>query len=238
MQSETLQQRVDVWMDACFGEAIKSDQLERADRFIEEALELAQTEPSFTADRAHALVDYVFGRDVGDPWQEVGGVMITLAALCNTIAVDIDAAAETELARIWAKVDQIRAKQAGKPTGSALPVAPAPPAESAGLVERLKYCDEHGIFKAVEDRMSASYDEAAHHIAAQDAEIARKDAALKWIAAGDSEVFDEDLGCVVQISADADEMQAVAQYALGATQYLPELPVHFLEALNPETGHD
>jgi len=111
------------------------------------------------------------------------------------------------------------------------------PAESAGLVERLVrnagWRDTQ--WRCITD--PALLTEAAHHIAAQDAEIARKDAALKWIAAGDSEVFDEDLGCVVQISADADEMQAVAQYALGATQYLPELPVHFLEALNPETGH-
>src|SRR5690349_19894606 len=50
------QNRVDTWMDACFGDTIKADRLERCDRFIEEALELVQTEPTFTADRAHALV--------------------------------------------------------------------------------------------------------------------------------------------------------------------------------------
>jgi hypothetical protein len=44
-----LQPEVDAWMDACFGNAIKSDQLERADRFTEEALELAQTMPGFWA---------------------------------------------------------------------------------------------------------------------------------------------------------------------------------------------
>ena len=115
------QREVDEWMDACFGEPIKSDKLERADRFIEEALELAQTCPSFTADRAHALVDYVFNRDQGEINQEVGGVMVTLAALCNVAGVDILAAAEIELARVWTKVEQIRAKQAAKPTGSALP---------------------------------------------------------------------------------------------------------------------
>ena len=60
--------------------------------------------------------------------------------------------------------------------------APTQPADSAGLVERLKYCDEHGIFKAVEDRMSASYDEAVHHIAAQDAEIARLREVLEFLA--------------------------------------------------------
>lgn len=122
------QAEVDSWMDACFGDTIKADQLERADRFIEEALELAQTMPGFGADRAHALVDYVFSRPVGDRFQEVGGVMVTLAALCNAAELDIHDAAAFELARVWTKVEAIRAKQAAKPTGSALPVAVAPEA--------------------------------------------------------------------------------------------------------------
>ena len=119
------QSRVNDWMMVCFGPEIAADKLERADRFIEEALELSQTWPDFTAERAHALVDYVFNRPVGEPAQEVGGVMVTLAALCNTGGIDIETAAETELARVWTKVDAIRAKQAAKPTGSALPIAAA-----------------------------------------------------------------------------------------------------------------
>lgn len=122
-QRSNFQTEVAKWMQVCFGSDISADQLERADRFTEEALELAQTMPGFTAERAHALVDYVFGRAVGERQQEVGGVMVTLAALCNTVDIEIEAAAETELARIWKKVEQIRAKQAAKPTGSALPIA-------------------------------------------------------------------------------------------------------------------
>lgn len=114
---------VDDWMDACFGAAIKVDRLERAGRFCEEALELCQTAPGFSKDRAHALVDYVFGRPQGEISQEVGGVMVTLAAFCNTFGISITAEAERELARVWTKVEQIRAKQATKPTGSALPIA-------------------------------------------------------------------------------------------------------------------
>lgn len=117
------QRNVDSWMDACFGQTIKADQVERADRFIEEALELAQTIPGFDADRGHALVDYVFGREVGESFQEVGGVMVTLAALCNEINLDIQSAAACELSRVWTKVEAIRAKQAAKPTGSALPIS-------------------------------------------------------------------------------------------------------------------
>ena len=136
----SFQYRVGDWMLACFGIEISSDRLERADRFIEEALELAQTMPGFCAARAHALVDYVFGRPVGESGQEVGGVMVTLAALCNTAEIDIVTEAERELARVWTKVEAIRAKQATKPVGSALPIAAAPTlaAKNAALVRALE----------------------------------------------------------------------------------------------------
>ncbi|WP_206360502.1 hypothetical protein, partial [Pseudomonas viridiflava] len=76
-----------------------------------------------TSDEAHQLVDYVYGRPTGEPDQEVGGVMVTLAALCLAHQLDMHAAGETELSRIWTKVDQIRAKQAAKPAMSPLPGA-------------------------------------------------------------------------------------------------------------------
>ncbi len=52
-------------------------------------------------------------------------MMVTLAAYCLAHGLDMHGAGETELARIWTKVEQIRAKQATKPVGSALPVAQA-----------------------------------------------------------------------------------------------------------------
>ena len=119
------QQRVADWMLECFTPAIAADTLERADRFTEEALELAQTCPQFTAERAHALVDYVFSRPVGEPHQEVGGVMVTLAALCGPNRLDMMGCAETEYERISKPeiIEKIRAKQASKPVGSALPTS-------------------------------------------------------------------------------------------------------------------
>lgn len=134
-EDRSFQVRVHEWMLECFGPEIEADRQERADRFIEEALELAQTMPGFNAGRAHALVDYVFGRPVGERHQEVGGVMVTLAALCNTVGLRIDEEAERELARVWTKIEAIREKQAAKPTGSALPVALSAP---QGEVERLR----------------------------------------------------------------------------------------------------
>ncbi len=120
MNAISFQARVAAWMRACFDAAIAADPIERNHLFLEEALELVQAR-GCTASEAHQLVDYVFGRPVGDPFQEVGGVEVTLAALCSAAGIDKAAAAEAELARIWTKVDQIRAKQAAKPKHGPLP---------------------------------------------------------------------------------------------------------------------
>ncbi|WP_255504188.1 hypothetical protein [Caballeronia sp. EK] len=128
--AKPFQARVQPWLMECFGAMIAGDREERNHRFIEEALELVQA-CGMGASEAHQLVDYVYGRPVGEPHQEVGGVMVTLAALCLANDLDMHEAAETELARIWTKVEQIRAKQAAKPKHSPLPQAiAAPPAPS------------------------------------------------------------------------------------------------------------
>lgn len=117
------QHRVQPWMMECFGPTIAADTQERNHRFLEEALELVQA-CGASQSEAHQLVDYVYGRPVGDPFQEVGGVMVTLAALCLVQQIDMHIAGEVELSRIWTKVKQIRAKQAAKPKHSPLPAAP------------------------------------------------------------------------------------------------------------------
>lgn len=114
------QARVAPWMDACFGPEISADRLERGDRFLEEALELLQS-GHYPPGRVAALRDYVWGRPEGEPAQEVGGVMVTLAAYCQAHGLDMEAAGEAELLSVWEKIDKIRAKRAAKPTGSALP---------------------------------------------------------------------------------------------------------------------
>jgi len=119
-KNESFQKRVDDWIQYCFGPKIGADRTERNHRFLEEALETVQS-GGCTASEAHQLVDYVYGRPIGEMDQEVGGVMVTLAALCNAHGVDLDAAAERELARVWVKSEKIRAKQAAKPKHSPLP---------------------------------------------------------------------------------------------------------------------
>lgn len=119
-QGEPFQFRVQPWLIECFGAEIARDKIERNHRFLEESLELVQA-LGCTQDEAHKLVDYVFGRPAGAPRQEVGGVMVTLAALCLASDLDMHACGDDELARVWTKVEQIREKQKRKPALSPLP---------------------------------------------------------------------------------------------------------------------
>jgi hypothetical protein len=171
------QERVQPWMTACFGSEISADRVERNDRFTEESLELGQA-CGMTRDRVLMLVDYVYGRPVGEPAQEVGGVMVTLAALCLAHGMDMHEAAEVELARIWTKVEAIRAKQQTKPRGSPLPVPAAQPQSSkeADAAEKAAAYDELNRIAELHGFASAAAAIAAARRAAQ--QVAARD----WIA--------------------------------------------------------
>lgn len=119
-QQNGFQNRVNDWMQQCFGPEISKDWIERNHRFLEESLELVQS-LGCTHSEAHQLVDYVFNRPIGEPIQECGGVMVTLAALGLAADLDINGCGEIELHRIWGKIDDIRQKQANKPKHSPLP---------------------------------------------------------------------------------------------------------------------
>lgn len=148
---QTLQQRVGPWLLQCFGEPLASEPMERNHRFLEEAVELVQA-CGCTRSEAHQLVDYVFDRPVGEMEQEVGGVMISLAALCRAQGIDMHEAGDVELLRVWARIDKIRAKQAAKPKHSPLPEAPRgllPPEPPAHVIEAI--CQAHTASKWPED---------------------------------------------------------------------------------------
>ncbi|WP_342643414.1 hypothetical protein [Rhodoligotrophos ferricapiens] len=151
------QQEVDRWLIACFGETIARDKVERNHRFLEEALELVQS-GGCTKSEAHQLVDYVFGRPVGDMSQEVGGVMNTLAALCLSYGLDMDQCGAAEMARVWAKVEQIREKQRNKPKHSPLPQHPAP------ADDRVREQIRREVLEEVLEALRAKRDHAAKQI--------------------------------------------------------------------------
>ncbi|MCV9963517.1 hypothetical protein OIU34_16565 [Pararhizobium sp. BT-229] len=121
---QSFQSRVRPWLVACFTEDFDSEEHAREARFIEEAIELFQARGR-SFEELISVARYVYSRPLGEVRQEVGGVMTTLAALCIVSKLDMHEAGEAELARIWTKVDAIRAKQASKPRHSPLPgVAP------------------------------------------------------------------------------------------------------------------
>lgn len=112
----TYQKDIDTWTLDCFGAQIGYNADERNHRFLEESLELVQSLGA-TRKECHDLVDYVFGREAGEPMQEVGGVVVCLAALCNAHRLGMVKAAHTELDRIRDPeiMEKIRAKHARKP---------------------------------------------------------------------------------------------------------------------------
>jgi hypothetical protein len=118
--ASTYQQRVLTWLVVCFGAEVATAKVERSHRFLEEALELAQASGTTQAE-AEQLIAYVYGRPAGDPNEEVGGVMLTLAGLCCALGVFQPVAAEAELERVWQKLPEIRVKQAAAKAGSPLP---------------------------------------------------------------------------------------------------------------------
>lgn len=119
------QDRAMAWMGVCFPETDRTagaSQTTRMYRCLEEVLELMQAGGMSEAD-VLKQVAYTFGRPKGEMQQELGGVMLTLAVLAGTYGLDMDAAAEHELARVNRPemIARIRGKQATKPSGSPLP---------------------------------------------------------------------------------------------------------------------
>jgi len=113
LTGDTFQQRVQPWMLSCFGAEVSGNTTERNFRFLEESLELVQA-CGCTKEEVLKLVDYTYGRPVGERYQEVGGVMLTLAALCLAQNLDMHQAGETELTRVWMDIMKIRKKQQAK----------------------------------------------------------------------------------------------------------------------------
>lgn len=121
-RTDSFQARVRSWLLNCFGPLIAADTGQRNQRFLEESLELVQAN-GLTEDEANELVTYVYNRPAGERFQEVGGVMVTLGALCQSIEIEMMQAGEVELARIEQPevMQAIQAKQLSKPAMSARP---------------------------------------------------------------------------------------------------------------------
>lgn len=121
------QREVYRWVKECMGRTTAMDKWERSARFLEEALELVQASGMAKEDVLR-LVDYTYGREPGEVKEEVGQVIVTLAALCTAHSVNLDNSAESEINRVWMRIHKIREKHRGKPRNSPLP-GDYPPSE-------------------------------------------------------------------------------------------------------------
>lgn len=109
------------WCEETFGTEICDNLEERCLRFLEEACELVQS-LKLPKERAMAILDYVYARELGDPAQETGGVMVTLHALANAAEIRVERSFTAEIDRCWKNQEKIRNKQMAKPLrGTGLP---------------------------------------------------------------------------------------------------------------------
>lgn len=113
MRVADFQRQVAGWVRQCFGEEIAVDRRIRALRFLEEALELVQAS-DLSADDVLKVLEYVYARPVGELHQEVGGVAVTLSALCSANDISMTKASQVELARCILRTEEIRQKQVQK----------------------------------------------------------------------------------------------------------------------------
>lgn len=116
MKLYEFQGMVNDWMKKCFDfidPEIKNNLIERNYRFLEESLELVQS-TGLDRNKAHELVDYVFDRPAGQIEQEIGGVLVTLAALSTANDISMHQSAISELQRIDSMIDIIRVKHQNK----------------------------------------------------------------------------------------------------------------------------
>jgi len=94
------QAEVAAWVERVFGaESLATE--ERALRFVEEAVELAQA-TGLPAQRVRAVAEHVYARPAGEVAREVGGVGVTLVALCAVLGVSAEDEEAAEVARVFA----------------------------------------------------------------------------------------------------------------------------------------
>ncbi|WP_411839555.1 hypothetical protein [Paracoccus sp. ME4] len=109
------QRRTGTWVRQAFGRNSLESPIERAQRILEEAAELAQA-VGLPASQARSVITDVYAREPGDVGQEVGGLMVCIGALCEGLGVDMAAATEREMSRVEAPavIAKCRRKNADK----------------------------------------------------------------------------------------------------------------------------
>lgn len=114
MDIPALQARISGWVIRTFGGACLFDLRERAQRVVEEAIELGQAE-RLSKDDVQRILDRVYSRPVGEPVQETGGLAVCLLAYTYAAGHPFEGTVLQEVVRIESKsVEHFRAKQTEK----------------------------------------------------------------------------------------------------------------------------
>ncbi len=100
MTRDKRQAAIGKWVRSTFGEECYTHD-ERIMRFLEEAIELVQTE-DISIERILRLAIHVYSKPKGVPYQEIGGVSITLLAYCEFLGISADTCELTEWGHISA----------------------------------------------------------------------------------------------------------------------------------------
>jgi len=130
MRRDTRQHTIARWCAEAFGQEHASSLPQRGIRLLEEAIEAAQA-AGCSADMAHRLVDFVFGRPVGELRQELGGVGLCLLALANAAGLSADDAEDEEARRVLSKPRaEFTARNAAKNAAGFDTTGAYPPASS------------------------------------------------------------------------------------------------------------
>lgn len=100
------------WAQKAFGGEVINRRV-RAFRFLEEAMELAQTQ-GLTLEDVYRQANYTFAREVGEVKQEIGGVTLSLYALAENLGISVDGCEADELLRVRGATPADYAKMAAK----------------------------------------------------------------------------------------------------------------------------
>ena len=94
-----LQEQVGAWAKDTLGESVLQARKERALRVCEEAIELAQAE-GIQQFMVTTLLERVYSRTIGVPYQEAAGIGVTLLAWAYAANIDLEHLIKDEIYRI------------------------------------------------------------------------------------------------------------------------------------------
>lgn len=90
------------WAKAAFTVEQSTSLPQRGLRLLEEAVEAFQA-CGGNKDKAHEMIDYVFGRPPGELGQELGGVSVCVLALAAAAGLSAETEEQREVTRVLAK---------------------------------------------------------------------------------------------------------------------------------------